>query len=272
MYKYIVILVTLAVGEITASLYLAVWRHDFWQAVTDKNLCIFITQLGIFTVVALVYCFLSGMATYVSRITALKWTKRLIDEALPKLHTLKGENLNQRIENDCNEFPDLTITLLFGLTRSIMYIIGFSIAIMYNFAIMYVGVLVIYAVIGSLLTKVIAKPLINMNYTQQSHAATFRNCLTEINFTNLLQISLGIAKKTKYLNYFQTFWGQLSVVLPLIIVAPAYFSTGMSFGSLMQLNGSMGTLLDNLLYPLNTFSQYNRLLSCKKRLKEVGII
>jgi len=249
-----------------------VWRNSFWESITAKDVPIFITQLEIFTVVALLYCFVAGMSVYIARLTALKWTNSLVDESYKLFGVSQVKNLNQRIEQDCMEYPDLFIQLFFGVIKSFGYILVFSFAIYYNFSIQYVLILLVYAILASVVTKYVAKPLIKMNYEQQGAAATFRNQIIKQNFIELFQITLGIARRSKYLSYTQTFFGQLSVVLPIIIIAPAYFTTGMTFGSLMQLQGSCNTLLDNLLMPMNSFAQINRLLSCRKRLKEVNIL
>jgi ABC-type uncharacterized transport system fused permease/ATPase subunit len=83
---------------------------------------------------------------------------------------------------------------------------------------------------------------------------------------------LGLAKKQKHLTYFQQFYGQLGVIVPLLIIAPLYFSSGMTIGTLMRFNSLGATILDNMSYGINSFGLINRLISCRKRLKEVNIL
>ena len=102
--------------------------------------------------------------------------------------------------------------------------------------------------------------------------ASYRADLTEINFRECIAVQFNLAKKLKHLQYFQSLYGQLGVVIPLIIIAPAYFTTGMLLGSLMQANHMMGTIADNLSYGINNFEVFNKLLSCHRRLKELTVI
>jgi putative ATP-binding cassette transporter len=81
-----------------------------------------------------------------------------------------------------------------------------------------------------------------------------------------------LARQTKKLNYFQQFYGQVAVIIPICVLAPSYFAAAITFGVLMQAVSIMSTVLDNLSYGINSFGEINRLLSCKRRLKEAGVI
>lgn len=89
MKKYIALLISFAIIEIGLALYLTVWREHFWNAVSNKEQLHFLQQLGIFTVVALVCCFVSGISGYLVSLTAIKWREKLNDTAFK----LYGEEL-----------------------------------------------------------------------------------------------------------------------------------------------------------------------------------
>ncbi len=156
--------------------------------------------------------------------------------------------------------------------KAIFYIVVFSISLVLSFHWWYLGILVSYTILGSVITNYIAKPLINLNYEQQRVEASYRNDLTIINFKDCIVIMLGLAKKQKHLTYFQQFYSQVGVIVPLIIIAPFYFTSAMTIGSLMRFNSLSSTILDNLSYGISNFATINRLLSCRKRLKEAQII
>jgi ABC-type uncharacterized transport system fused permease/ATPase subunit len=186
--------------------------------------------------------------------------------------TSKIENLNQRIQQDIYEYPDLILNLAFGTVKAVMYIVVFSISLMLSFHWWYLGVLVAYTIVGSILTNYIAKPLIRLNYENQRAEASYRNDLSVSNFGDCIRIMLGLAKKQKHLTYFQQFYSQVGVVIPLIIIAPFYFTSGMTLGTLMRFNSLSSTILENLSYGITSFATINRLISCRKRLKEANII
>jgi putative ATP-binding cassette transporter len=169
-------------------------------------------------------------------------------------------------------YPDLWLNLAYGLLKAVMYILVFSISLTLSFSWWFLGILIVYSVIGTLLTHYIARPLIHLNYEQQRLEASYRNNLTVDNFGSCIRIMLGLAKKQKHLTYFQQFYGQLGVIVPLLIIAPIYFTGGMTLGTLMRFNSLSATILDNMSYGITSFGQINRLRSCRKRLKEAGIL
>lgn len=282
MKKYITLLIIFALTEIGLALYLTVWREHFWNAVTNKQSLDFVHQLGVFVGVALCACFVSGISTYLVQLSTIEWRKILnaklidvksIDDLRSKFHRHKNiENLNQRIQEDCTKYPELVLTLAFGTVKALFYILVFSISLILSFKLWYLGVIVAYTLIGSVCTNYIAKPLIHLNYEQQRAEASYRNELSVSNFQNCLSLMLGIAKRTKYLTYFQQFYMQIAVIVPLILIAPAYFTSAMTVGMLMRFNSLSGTILDNLGYGISSWGQINMLISCRKRLKEIGVI
>lgn len=270
--KYLVGMILLALVEIGLALYLTEWRHTFWNYVQEKNYSGFKHELCIFVGVALVFCFVSAYATYLGTLGAIKWRKKLTHKSMSMIQTNDIENLNQRIQEDCREYPALFVTLGFGTLKAFTYVVVFSIALIWQFNWWYWGLVMLYAVVSTLLIRKIAKPLIALNYNSQRAEATFRNSIKEINFSSCITIMLGLATKTKHLQYASTFYGQMGVIIALLIIAPAYFAGKFSFGALMQLNSTMLTLIDNCSYGINSFDLINKFLSCRKRLKEINII
>lgn len=282
MKKYIVYMVILSVIEISLAFYLTEWRHVFWDYVEKRNYTGFITQIGIFTIVALVLCFVASYAQYFGTMVAIKWRETLNRRCIyiknsRELNANYGdvpviENFNQRIQEDCMKYPDLMIQVLFGIGKALVYVIVFSMSLIVSFSYIYLTIILSYAIISTLIANKISMPLISLNYQSQRAEATYRNQLNSNNFSNCIEIMLGLARKTKHLSYFQTFYGQVAVILPIVVVSPAYFSATLTLGGLMQCISIMSTVSDNLSYGINSFNIINRLISCRKRLKEIGII
>jgi putative ATP-binding cassette transporter len=271
MKRYLIYMALLSIIEIALAFYLTEWRHTFWDFVEKRNYNGFLTQIGIFTGVALVLCFVASYAQYCGTLAAIKWREKLNTKtssvARPSI-----ENLNQRIQEDCKEYPDLMIQVLFGFGKALVYVIVFAISLAISFSWVYLTIILTYAILSTWIAKKISMPLISLNYQSQRAEATYRNGLSVRNFEDCIQIMLGLAKKTKHLSYFQTFYGQVAVILPIVIVAPAYFSAALTLGGLMQCTSIMSTISDNLSYGINSFNIINRLISCRKRLKEIGVI
>lgn len=271
MRRFIVWLILFAILEIGLALYLTTWREHFWNAIALKQGSEIVAQLSIFTVVALVICFVSGFSGYLVSLTAIKWREHLNAKAFA-IRDSQIENINQRIQEDCMSYPDLVINLSYGTIKAALYVIVFCTALLHGFAWVYLPLLLGYSLIGTWLTKHIATPLIVLNYQQQCVEATYRNGISSDNFLKCIFIMLGMAKKQKHLTYFQQFYGQVGVILPILLIAPIYLSTGMTIGTLMRFNSLGGTILDNMSYGISNFAAINKLLSCRKRLLEAKII
>ncbi len=204
---------------------------------------------------------------------AIKWREVLNKRANSVIDSHKSvENYAQRVQQDCVDYPDLMLNVVFGFGKALVYILVFSTALIIGFSAWYLTIIVLYAIISTWVARSIAKPLINLNYKSQVAEATYRNSLTISNFQNCISIMMGLAVKTKHLNYFQTFYGQIAVILPIMIVAPAYFGGALTLGLLMQATSTLSTISDNCSYGINSFSIINRLMSCSKRLKEIGVV
>jgi putative ATP-binding cassette transporter len=274
--KYLSLLIILAIAEISISLYLSIWREKFYNFIELKDLEGFLIQIAIFTGLALIYCFVSGYQTYMAKLAGIEWSKKLVAKGLGMISRneldVEKTNIRQRIEYDTSKVPDLTLNLCLSLGKALGYIIVFTIFLLLNYSFWYTCILYLYVITAHIITKKVGLPLIPLNYEQQDANATFRQALIKENFDNCIRVALGLAKKTKYLNFLQYFVAQVAVIVPLLIIAPEYFNSSMKLGALMMFSGSMGVLKENLLLPLSSFQTINETIASRRRLKEVGIL
>lgn len=271
MRKYFIGMILLGIFEIAISLYLTFWREAFWNFIVNRNIHGFIEYLGIFTGMAILFCLVTTSFTYIGNLAAIKWRESLNSIALFKSNS-KLENVNQRIQQDCSEYPTLMIQFGSGLLKASIYILVFSITLIYEFNYTYLLIIMFYSIMSTYIAKRIGNPLIALNYKSQQVEATYRNNLLHTNFKHCIVVMYALAKKLKHLQYFQILYGQLGIIIPLLIAAPAYFVGQLSFGSLMQVKSIMDTVTTNLSYGINNYDIINRLLSCRRRLLELGVL
>ncbi len=269
MRKYLIYVILLSIVEIGLALYITFWRELFWNYIEAKNFSGFSLQISIFTVVALAYCFVSAYSGYFTTLCVIKWREILNVKACAIKST--AENLNQRIQEDCTSYPDLFFNLVVGLGKAFIYVIVFSISMCLNFSYIYLIIILVYAILATGIAQRIAAPLVGLNYSTQMAEATYRNNITSINFKNCIAIMTTLALKTKNLSYFQTFYGQIAVILPVCIIAPSYFWSALTLGGLMQATGTMSTIIDNMSFGITSFNIINKFRSCRKRLHEIGM-
>lgn len=270
----ILLLSTLTIIEIVISLYLIQWRESFWNAISDKNSHEFITNILIFLFVAFIACFASSFSTYCVTKASIIWRCSLNKKALSNInqHSNNILNINQRIQEDCKEYPRLCLLLIFNVIKSTIYVIIFTSLFIYHYNYYIICGLFIYIISYTLLSRHVAKPLISLNYKSQQAEAIYRQSMDTFNFTACIYLLFGVAKFEKKLSYFQTFFNQFNVIIPLLFMSSQYFTTTMTLGVLISANSILNEIISNMSYIINNYQLINLCLASKQRLKEINVI
>ncbi len=276
---FIFLLIALVVLECIGVGYIGIWREGFWQAVETKATSIFIWKLGEFVLVALGLCLIAGYSQFLVNKIALLMRTKLTNKSMHMPYK-SIEGGAQRIQEDCFNYPWLGLTLFTGLLRSTINVGTFSIIIGYQLGVYYLLIPIGYTIVGTIIAHYFAKPLINLNYIHQCVEATFRAKLTELTnkkkkmgfYQECYDNYMNLAVTTKKLNYFQSFYNQITVVVPYIIIAPLYFGSKILFGTFMQVASAMNHVIESMSYIINSYDMINNWLSCRRRLKEMGVI
>lgn len=271
-YKYIFLLCLLVLLECFGVGYLAFWREFFWTSVANKELYNFIKYMAEFSVVVLILTFISGYRGYIVNYFSLLLRTELTNKILYKDDYHDTEGHRQRIQEDCRDYPQLSLTLITGLGMAFIQVLMYSCIIIYSSSWSIYLIALIYTAIGTYLAQRIARPLIDLNYHNQVTEAAFRQDLTQLSYGKVFNNNWMLFIKLKYLQYFQSFFGQISIIIPMLILAPSYFHGIITFGVLMQLNACIGEIINQGAYGINQFDVINKFLSCKKRLKQMRII
>ncbi len=199
------------------------------------------------------------------------------------------DNPEQRIEADVHNFTDDTLGLSLSLLRNIVNLVTFIIVlwslsgpldfflggIAIHVPAYMVWVAVIYAAGGTLLTFWLGRPLVRANFDQQRFSADFRFRLMrvrenaesvalyggEVHEGRGFESSFGkvwanwwrLMLLTKRLNWFTSFYDQLTVVFPYLVAAPRYFAGLTDFGTIFQVANAFGRVQDSLSWFINVF-------------------
>ncbi|SNS31307.1 putative ATP-binding cassette transporter [Tardiphaga sp. OK246] len=189
-----------------------------------------------------------------------------------------ADNPDQRIAEDVKLFVEKTLDIGIGLLSSVVTLFSFVIILwglsdaaplhVFGRDIPIPGYLVwgalVYAVIGTALTHYIGAPLMALNFQQQRYEADFRFNLVRAR-ENAEQIALlrgepverqrlstrfqlvvgnwiDIMRRTKKLTSFTVSYQQIAIILPFVLVAPAYFAEKVQLGVVMQTTDAFGTV------------------------------
>jgi putative ATP-binding cassette transporter len=267
-------------GEMTSAL-AAKNGNRFWTAV---RACLFTLAFAV-PVYAFYYYMRDLFANHWRR-----WlTGRFLDGYLKgrKYYALDAnkdiDNPDQRISEDINTFTGRSIHFLLIFIGSIMQLVAFS-AVLWSISHMLVGVLALYASIGTVVALyVFGNPLIHLNFWQLRREADFRFSLirlrenaesiafyrgeeqerTRINLKldKAIHNFAKLIKKQRNLNMFQRTFSQLTLVLPGVILASGVLSGELEVGRAIQAAGAFTAVLGAVGVIVDNFESLSRFIA-----------
>ncbi|MBV9597429.1 MAG: ABC transporter ATP-binding protein/permease [Chloroflexi bacterium] len=287
------IVVILTLGLVFLNVLLNDWNREFFEAIQNKDFESFGPLLLRFSILAAIFIVGAVFRLYFTQMLQMRWriwlTRQFLSQwfdghAYYRLEIGKdrADNPDQRIAEDLRMFAFNTLTLAFGLLGSVVTLVSF-VSILWvisgpvalslgavNFEIpgYMVWVAVVYAIVGSVLTHFVGRPLIRLNFQQQRVEADLR-----FGLVRLRENSEGVAlyhgegterrdldsrvdriranwwqlmRFTKNLTFLTTGYDQLADIFPILVAAPRYFSGAISLGVLTQIGNAFGQVQGSL--------------------------
>jgi putative ATP-binding cassette transporter len=293
--------VAIELGIVTINVLLNQWNATFYNALQDRNWDAFVYQLAYFCVLATIFIILAVYQLYLNQWLQIRWrnwmTKHYLDRWLTNANHYRmqllgdaADNPDQRIAEDVRQFIDAggtsigILPLGLGLLNSVVTLGSFAV-ILWNLsasAPLHIfgrtldipGYLfwaaLLYAIVGTILTHLIGRALIALNFLQQRYEADFRFNLVrtrenaeqiallrgeraesdrhQLRFASIVRNWRLIMSKQKQLTFLTAGYSQVSSVFPFIVVSPAYFSGAVQLGGLMQTASAFGSVQGALSY------------------------
>jgi vitamin B12/bleomycin/antimicrobial peptide transport system ATP-binding/permease protein len=159
------------------------------SAVENRNVTEFQTQslyyVGVFAASTVVLVFYRFTEERLGILWREQLTRRLTEAYLTdrtyyRLDSASGvANPDQRISEDVRAFTTTTLSFMLLIISGTLTAISFS-GVLWTISPFLFGVAVVYALIGSLLTIYLGKPLIRLNYHQLDMEANFRSDLIHV--------------------------------------------------------------------------------------------
>ncbi|MEA2870575.1 MAG: vitamin B12/bleomycin/antimicrobial peptide transport system ATP-binding/permease protein [Hyphomicrobiales bacterium] len=276
------------------------WNARFYNALQDRNWDSFVKELMIFCALAAAFIVLRVYQLYLNQWLQIRWRRWMTAQYVG--HWLDGanhyrmqmlgdaaDNPDQRIAEDIKQFIELGLFVGVGLLGSIVSLASFVVILwglsaaapltIYGVAWNIPGYLVWaalgYAAIGTLLTHLIGRPLIPLNFNQQRYEADFRFNLVRVRenseqiallrgetaergrlmerFRAVVNNWLLIMTRQKRLTFLTAGYNQASVVFPIIVVSPAYFAGHIQLGALTQTAGAFNSVQSALSFFVDTY-------------------
>ncbi|MET0258316.1 MAG: SbmA/BacA-like family transporter, partial [Methylobacterium sp.] len=304
-------------AQVALQLRLNFWYRDLFNALQEYKADVFWYQLiWVFGPLATIWVVIGMLDVFIDASLHIRWrtwlTKSLYERWLDggthyriPFTDEHADNPDQRIQSDVNLFIQQTTTLsirllsqaatlvsfmviLWGLSRD--FVLPFTDTVIPGFL---VWLVVAYAVIGTWLTHVIGRPLIDLDYRQEKVEADFRFSLARTRiyseqiallrgeraetvrlrglFGSIIGNYLGIIYRRIKLGSFTLSYSQISVVFPYILAAPSYFAKKITLGQFQQTGDAFGSVQGALSFFINSYTTLasykantNRLSSFKR--------
>ena len=317
------VIVGLTLGLVYILVLLNNWNREFYNALEQRDFGAFQELLLRFCVLAAIYITAAVYKLYFTQMLEMRWRTWLTGQYLGdwlgdqvyyrlELQNRGTDNPDQRISEDLRLFASTTLSLSLGLLSSVVRLVSF-IAILWTISGpltfmlgeaeisipgYMVWVAIAYALVGSVLTHFVGRPLIPLNFEQQRREADFRFGLVRLREnaegvalyggerseqTGLLDRFEAIRanwwelmRYTKRLTSFTVGYAQVITVFPILVAAPRYFSGAITLGGLIQISNAFAQVEGALSWFVNSYNglaewraTVDRLLTFRAALEQV---
>ncbi|MDX7950200.1 ABC transporter ATP-binding protein/permease [Lichenihabitans sp. Uapishka_5] len=277
------------------------WYAIFGDAIQQKNFPGFLHAIELFSILAFFYIVVAVYKSYINQVLQIRWRKSMTDFFVDRwlgdaqhyrlrMVTGPADNPDQRIAEDVHSFVGQTMVLGIGFFGNVMRLGIFlyvlwqlsqtfpmtSFGLSFNIPGYLIYLAVIYALVGTLVTHWIGKPLIRLKYDQERYEANFRFGMARIRenseqiallkgepaeraelgerYASVLANVYGVINRQKTLTWFTAFFGQFSVIFPYLLLAPAFFFGKATYGAFMQTNQTFSSVQDGLTWFVDQYS------------------
>ena len=261
----VVLLLSLAVTGINVAF--SYIGNYFTTALVKKN------QDMAYLFVAVYFCgFLVGIPIvafygYVRDYLGMHWREWMTNDFLGRYFTDRNyyevetnadiDNPDQRIMEDIRSFTRTSLAFLLILLGSLMDLVSFT-GILWSKSVLLVCVVLGYSLLGTLITALLGRRLVTLNFNQLRYEADFRYSLIHVRdntesiafyqgeepevahiskrFRDVLKNFGLLIGWQRNLSFFTTAYSYLPVVLPFLVLFPQYFSGKIEYGDMVQAN------------------------------------
>jgi len=295
--------IAIELGLVAIEVLINQWNARFFNAIQDHNWDAFVGELLYFCMLAAVFIVLAVYQLYLNQWLQIRWrqwmTTRYLSHWLDHSNHYRmqllgdaADNPDQRIAEDIRMFIERTMYIGISVLSSIVSFVSFIVILwalsaqapLHLFGADWgipgylVWAAMIYAVVGTVLTHLIGRQLIGLNFNQQRFEADFRFNLVRTRenseqiallrgeraeqtrlmdrFGSVVGNWLLIMTRTKRLTFLTAGYNQASVVFPYIVVSPAYFAGHIPLGVLTQTASAFNSVQRSLSVFITVYREF----------------
>ncbi len=199
------------------------------------------------------------------------------------------DNPDQRISEDVNKYISTTYSLTISMIQQISSLVSFAVilwGLSTNLTLpgldtkvpgLLFWIALAYAAIGTLITHLIGKRLIKLNFKQETYEADFRFGLARLReygepvallagenaenkrldkqFAEVIRNFFDIVRVQKWLSAFIQLYGSSNSIVPIVITAPFFFAGQITLGVLTQTSQAFARVDGALSFFIDRYSQ-----------------
>lgn len=261
----VVLLLSLSVTGINVAF--SYIGNYFTNAMVKKNQELSYLFVGVYFFGFLIGIPIVAFYGYVRDYMGMHWRKWLTSDFLGKYFANRSyydieaegeiDNPDQRIMEDIRSFTRVSLAFLLILLGALMDLVSFT-GILWSKSVLLVVVVLGYSLLGTLITALIGRRLVRLNFDQLRYEADFRYSLVHVRdntesiafyrgegpeqaqiggrFRRALQNFNLLIGWQRNLSFFTTAYSYLPVVLPFIVLFPKYFGGEIEYGDMVQAN------------------------------------
>jgi putative ATP-binding cassette transporter len=275
--------------------------RDFMTAISDRDRAGFVRQallyLGVFAASTVVAVFQRFAEERLGLLWRAWLTGKLISSYLAgrTYYWIKDlgavANPDQRIAEDVKAFTVTTLSFTLIFLNGTFTVVAFA-GVLWTISRLLFGIAVGYAALGSLLTILLGRPLVGLNYRQLDREADLRSALNHVHehaesvallrwegqattwlhrhLDDLVDNYRRITSVNRNLGFFTTGYNYLIQIIPALVVAPLYIRGEVEFGVVTQSAMAFSQLLGAFSLVINQFQSLSSFAAVIARVDALG--
>ena len=310
-------IISLTLGIVYMLVLLNQWNNSFYSALQNYETEKIFDELLHFSWLAAIYIILAVYSYYLQQTLILHWrrwlTNRFIDIWLKnktyyhlQMFGKDTDNPDQRISEDVRLFVEMTLGFSVGLLKAFCTFASF-VVILYKmsgpFTVQLFGrswtidgylfwAALIYSIIGTYITHIVGRKLVQLNFIQQRYEADFRFSMIRLResaesvafyrgegqegvvfkerFKLLLDNFWKLVNKQKQLVWLNSGYSQIAIIFPFVAAMNRYLSKEFTLGGLMQVSSAFGNVQGALSYFVDMYTSIAQWQAVVMRLTYFG--
>jgi vitamin B12/bleomycin/antimicrobial peptide transport system ATP-binding/permease protein len=266
------IILSLAVGGVQVLMSYAL--RDFMTAIANRDFPEFWRSLGWYLGTFVLAVPIGVYYRWVEERLGIIWREWMSQHLLKRYfnnrayYQLRGsesiDNPDQRISEDVKNFTTSSLAFFLIALNSIVTLVAFM-GVLWTISGFLVGIMVLYAVVGTTISIIIGRKLVRLHYQQYEKEANFRYGLVRVRdnaesiafyagekrehldlvgrFAEVVKNTGWIIQRNRNLAFFTNSYNYVALVIPLMVVGPMFMNGRFEFGVVPQSQGAFSQVL-----------------------------